>query len=263
PFAAPDLLEQGGAINIIRHIKGKLPYAVIVKNDEEMKIMDALKNQKITELKNNVDRVSDALQHMDESQRNDPGWTPDSLRTTLTPELFDKNLDSLKKLTQELSVLSRLELRSNENKQALSSLRPEKDKLYIIGHGGAGMDVLAADQHMAQGKISAKTLALDLLEGGLTPLFDDIRVTACYSADAIKPTDFKEATLEISAQPVSQNKLKSFANTLSDELSDKGFSKVKVSGYHGAGVTYSQEENHLRRLNGVTDMRRSAVRRTF
>lgn len=95
---------------------------------------------------------------MDEHHRHESGWTPDYLRTTLSPELFDKNLDSLHRFSQELSVVSRLKLLSNENKQVLSKLLPARYKLYIIGHDSAGKDLLAADKNMEQGMITAKEL---------------------------------------------------------------------------------------------------------
>jgi insecticidal toxin complex protein TccC len=271
PFVAPDLLEQSGAINIIRHVKGKATYPVIVKNDEDMKKMEAIRNQKSIDLKSKVDQVSDALQRMDEQRRNETGWTPDYLRTTLSPDLFDKSLNSLHKFSQELSVVSRLEIISNENKQIISKLSPDRNKLYIIGHGGAGQDILAADQRMEHGMITAKNLVLDLLDGGLVKSFNDIRVTACYSADATKPVSFDSATLDKSSRPVVRNKYKfwdgektkSFAHSLRDELLSSGFSNVEVSGYHGAGVTFSQQENHTRRLPDQSDVRRSTVRRSF
>lgn len=271
PFVAPDLLEQSYAINIIRHIKGKGTYPVIMKNDEDMKKMETLINQKSTKLKSQVDKVSDALQRMDEQRRDESGWTPDYLRTTLSPDLFDKNLNSLHKLSQELSVVSRLAIISNENKQLISKLSPGRYKLYIIGHGGAGQDILAGDQRMEHGMITAKNLAMDLLDGGIAQLFKDIRVTACYSANATKPTSFDSATLDKSSRPVNWNKYKfwesektkSFAHTLRDELLASGFSNVEVSGYHGAGVTFSKQENHTRRLPDQPDIRRSAVRRIF
>lgn len=271
PFVAPDLLEQSGAINIIRHIKGKATYPVIVKNDEDMRRMKTLKNQKFTELKSQVDQFSDALQRMDGQRRYESGWTPDYLRATLSSDLFDKSLDSLQKHSQELSVVSRLELISNENKQLTNKLSLGRDKLYIIGHGNAGQDILAADQRMEHGMITAKDLALDLLDGGIAQKFNDIRVTACYSADATKPVSFDSATLEKSSRPVNRNKYKlwgsettkPFAHTLRDELLAIGFSNVAVSGYHGAGVTFSKQENHSRRLSDQPDVRRSAVRRIF
>lgn len=34
PFVTPDLLEQSDAINIIRHMKGKISHPVIMMNDE-------------------------------------------------------------------------------------------------------------------------------------------------------------------------------------------------------------------------------------
>ncbi|WP_434657207.1 hypothetical protein [Chromobacterium violaceum] len=57
-----------------------------------------------------------------------------------------------------------------------------------------------------------------------------------------------------------------FAQTLSDALRKQGFHQPEVSGYHGAGVTYSAAGHHARRLPGGSaqaDVRAANVRRVF
>jgi len=96
------------------------------------------------------------------------------------------------KLSQQLCVLKQM----NFPRIFLNHLSPERDKLYVIGHGGAGLDLLAADEAVTQGHMSAKNLARQMEVSGLPKVFKDIRVTACYSADSIKPTSFSSEELD-------------------------------------------------------------------
>lgn len=272
PFAAADLVDQSLGMNSVRHRKGKSLYPVIVSDDVALQKMEQFRAAAAADLKSRIDHLSASLQSMESTLKSNPGWTADTMRNSLNPATFDKMLEGMSKLSQDLVVANRLQFLNNQTTQALSRLSPDNDKLYIIGHGGAGMDILAADQQMSLGMITAESLAEDLDSGGLDHGFQDIRVTACYSADADKPASFEQSELDRAADPgrgllgwlnPPQSRKAPFAKSLRTALSDKGFSAVPVTGYHGAGVTFASDNGQTRRLPGVADVRRSKVKRMF
>lgn len=268
PFVAPDLVEQSLGINVTRHTKGKKLYPVIVE-DSLLPEMEKLRTEKETELKARINEFSDALQTMETTLKASPEWTSEDLRNQLNPDLYDKTIKGIADFSRDLSVLQRINFISHSDGQLLKRLAPQTTKLYIIGHGGPGIDILAADQDMQRGMTTAELLAEALSAGGLDPHFRDIRVRACYSADARHPENFSPAELERSAKSpgklfgFGKNKAKPFAQSLKEALVNQGFLDVNVSGYHGAGVIFSQENWHTRRLRNNGDVRASSVRRKF
>ncbi|WP_342320669.1 hypothetical protein AAEY27_11600 [Kosakonia sp. BYX6] len=268
PFVAPDLVEHSLGINVIRHTKGKQLYPVIVE-DQSLAEMEKLRSEKEKELKDTIDRLSDALQLMEEELKGMPGWRSEDLRNQFNPKIYDKTIQGITDFSRDLSVLQRVCFIGHSNGQLLKSLSPQTTKLYIIGHGGPGVDILAADQDMQRGMVTAEQIAKALSVGGLDPHYRDIRVRACYSADAQHPENFSMAELEKSAKPFGgilgfgKNKKKPFAQSLKEELVKNGFPDISVSGYHGAGVTYSKEDWHARRLRNKGDVQASSVRRKF
>lgn len=271
PLSASDLIDQSIGLNLLRHLKGKALYPLIAPNQKILIEMKKLRAAEITNLTTQIDTVSDKLRNVDTHLKHDSGWNGEALRNALSQDVFDPFIDSIAKLSQQLSVLKKMEFTS----KPLAFLTAERDKLYILGHGGAGMDLLAADEAMAQGHITAKALASQLKTAGLPKTFRDLRITACYSADSSKPTSFSPEELDETSGTTSRKRsmikklftapknIAPFAQSLSMELKRLGYENIQITGYHGAGVTFSKTEYRARRIAGVSDIRRSLVKRVF
>lgn len=270
-FIAPDMVEQPLGYNLPRAEKGKPMYPVIVPDDRAKEQIEQLRSDKVEELKasyKNADGLLKQLRNM--------GLSEDDIIQQVGPELHQNLTKGMANNLRDLNVLTSIRYQSNQGGRALSQLRAPADKLYVMGHGGAGMDILAADQAVTQGKVTSGELARQLARGGLPKAFSDIRVTACFSADSIEPQSFAPEELERTSSlyevkpegflgRFKKKTIQSFAQSLSNALGKEGFSQAVVSGYHGAGVTFTQQENHSRRLKGggKEDVRSSTVRRQF
>ncbi|NOJ23248.1 hypothetical protein [Vibrio coralliilyticus] len=271
PFAAEDIVTQALGRNLPRASQGKELYPLISRSDQDKATLEQHRNEQIADLSKHIqfdNKINEIVQNT--------GATRDEIRQLMGPDLFDKGMSADLRFKQEVDVLKRLDIQSNEGQQQLSKLQAGKDKLYIVGHGGAGMNILAADQACAQGKVTAGDLASQLREGGLPKSFNDIRVTACYSADTKSPKSFHHKDLQRAAQPTTHKtgflglfgpkevKAEPFAQTLSNKLKSEGFEQPDVTGYHGAGVSLSPEHHH-RRLPETKeqDARSSTVKQHF
>ncbi|WP_039949299.1 hypothetical protein, partial [Vibrio ichthyoenteri] len=123
-------------------------------------------------------------------------------------------------------------------------------KLYITGHGGAGV------AHTSSGdSIFTAKEVVDILEvNGILGKIKDLRFTSCGSADRRKIASVSKESIDVANRdPGIFEKLafggaKSFIEVLSSEIWDRGYTDVRVSGYHGAGVFYKEELpfTHLR-----------------
>ncbi|WP_455872395.1 hypothetical protein [Serratia proteamaculans] len=271
PFAAPDLVDQSLGLNLHRHLKGKALYPLIGSNQNVLVEMEKLRAAEVIKLTTQINEVSDQLQKVDISLKSEADWNSETLRNKISHETFDSFVISVAKLSQQLSVLKNMQF----SRKSLSQLSPERDKLYVLGHGGAGIDLLAADEEMTLGHMSAKTLVKQMEKGGLPKTFKDIRITACYSADSMKPTSFSSEELDETSGALRQKTgilrelfnpptdITPLAKSISRELNRLGYKSTRVTGYHGAGVTFSQSDYRTRRIEGVLDIRRSLVKRIF
>ncbi|SEL49289.1 hypothetical protein SAMN04487787_1124 [Kosakonia sacchari] len=271
PFAAEDLVDQSLGLNLLRHLKGKRLYPLIAPNQKILIEMERLRAVEITKLTEQINTISDKLQDVDKTLKNEAGWNAETLRNRVSPEVFDTFTTGIARLSQQLSVLKKMSFIH----KPLSQLSSVRDKLYILGHGAAGRNILAADQAATLGQMTAKSLAEQLHACGLPKTFSDLRITACFSADSIEPLSFEADELDETSGTVSEKRrgikgifkpLKDtnpLALTISKEMKRLGYHNIQVTGYHGAGVTYSPKEFRARRLERGTDIRRSLVRRTF
>ena len=269
-FIAPDMVTQPLGYNLPRAAKGKSLYPVIVPDDNAKEEIEQLRDSKVQELKERYNKAVNLIDKITKLASSD-----EEVAQELKGEDFKKLLRGKDMFWNQFNVLKSIIYQSNKNNEALSRLCASTDKLYVMGHGGPGMDLLAADQQVTQGKATARDVARQLARGGLSKEFLDIRVTACFSADSIEPETFEQGELErtsslyevkgkgMFARFKKKEIIQPFAQSLSNALGEEGFSLVTVSGYHGAGVTYTQQENHSRRISGVTDVRSSTVRRQF
>ncbi|WP_299007480.1 hypothetical protein [uncultured Shewanella sp.] len=156
-------------------------------------------------------------------------------------------------------VLIKLEVHSDQSEHKLQQLSPDKNKLYIIGHGGAGSYTLTPkiDSNLNEG-ITAYQLASNLAKAGLRKDFIDIRTTSCWSADSHRITAFDEPQLEEASKTKTISKpwlffwstktidRQPFAQEFSDSLGVMGFYNAQVTGYHGQGKTIPLGEHQSR-----------------
>ncbi|AVG16467.1 hypothetical protein CFN79_11735 [Chromobacterium vaccinii] len=271
-FASEDIVQQALGKNLSRDTNGKQLYPLIARNDQDRGALEQWRKKETSDLTQRSQTFNQMIQNLQLST----GKSLNDIRTMLGPQNFDAAQAADKRFQQEANILARMDIRSNQNGQELAQLRPNDDKLYIIGHGGPGMNILAADQQCLQGKATAADVAGQLASGGLDKAFSDIRVTACYSADTRKPSSFAPQHLAQTAKPDTERngflglfgpktvKAEPFAQTLSNEMKKAGFSQPNVAGYHGAGVTFSTDHQQ-RRLPGTqqADIRSSDVRQRF
>lgn len=269
PFASKDMVAMVVGRNLSRSAKGQALYPMIARNDQEQELLEEFRQEKIGELGQKYKNISGIV----DSLRNKSNLPLDDKLA----KLFGEAESALKILERQDEVLRRIEIRSNEAGQELSRLQPNHDKLYIIGHGGAGMNMLAADPECREGRVTGKDVARQLADGGLDKAFVDIRISACYSADSRRPMSFHRQDLERAAEPDTKRggllgvfgtrvvTREAFAQTLSNELNRVGFTQASVVGYHGAGVVYSNGDHQMQCLPDTKheDIRSSTVRQHF
>lgn len=277
PFAAPDIVDMAIGKNMVRAKNGKPIYPLICRNEQDRAALEQVRTTQLSSWQ--ADYEADTL-HLKEymDQMTQQGCTEEEARQKypLGPEGLEKVQKRIAKYQSLIDALTNLTIKSSD---ALKSLSPDQHKLYVVGHGGAGMNILAADHSCQQGMVTAKEVAHQLAEGGLDKHFTDIRVTACWSADTCAPTSFQKSDLERASQPQTQRSgflglfgknevvAEPFAQTLSNEMKREGFELPIVSGYHGQGLTFSSfsGEHHLRRLpnSQESNTRASTVREVF
>lgn len=271
PFVSMDVIKQSLGKNLVRDLNDKSLMPLVAQDDVAQAQLQHLKQEYQGYL---LAKAMPTLNKIEEL-RSIYGVSEEECRNRIGNANFDDAMRVSKHLIRLSELLSNMEVRSNEDGRALFDLTPEMSKLYIVGHGGAGSDILTADSAGAQGIVSVAELAEQLAAGGLNRDFRDFRVTACYSADARKPTSFQQEELRNAAQGKRPGFLglfsrpmvlrRPFSQYLSNALSERGFSHPEVSGYHGAGVTFSKIGHHARRVlnSGLPDVRASEVRQVF
>ncbi|WP_157683054.1 cycle-inhibiting factor, partial [Burkholderia ubonensis] len=268
PFVAKDMLIQSLGINFVRERIGKPLLPLIVQNDQDMAQLLQLKGQEERRLRDIVTGWNEHIENLSQKFN----LPLDEIREVIGPDYYDQKIKDVATIARKADVLQQMEIRSNAGGAELGRLRPEHNKMYIIGHGAPGVDVLAADQAGTQGKVTAADVAQQLANGGLPRDFRDIRVTACYSADTREPTSFDLPDLQRAAQaelgPTGVSR-QPFAQSLSNELFKAGYVAAEVTGYHGAGVVFGEWDYRVRVLideldNRLSpDFRASTVKQVF
>jgi len=163
--------------------------------------------------------------------------------------------------TKMAAVLTHLDVIDNSKEKLLSKLRPGQHKLYVVGHGGAGRDVLAETQ---EGKktITVDKLVEQFVKGGLSLDFDDVRIIGCYSADSVVINTFDEAELARAVKGQRGGR-GAFAALVSDAFKKRNYINMVVTGYHGLGWSYPGEHHERRVTKESSPVRRSTVRHRF
>ncbi|EOX8527983.1 hypothetical protein [Salmonella bongori] len=142
-------------------------------------------------------------------------------------------------------------------------------KVYITGHGSAGIDALGSGGSV----YTAKELVDILVAHNILDQIKDIRLVSCYSADKRRPASFTQEDIEKANRPpgffekMLLGARTSFMEKVADEIWRRGYTDVKVSGYHGAGVFYTGDIpfTHLRSttIPATLTIKRETVRETL
>lgn len=134
----------------------------------------------------------------------------------------------------------------------LSDLR-ENDKLYILGHGKAGIPKLGSGLGTSE-NLHIRDIVEKLKNSGLSKAIRDIRINGCESADESTMSTFKNYTAGGLLYKLRNyvKRAKPAAMIFSEELSQAGYQDIHVSGYHGYGLTYYSlnHELHKERVLG-------------
>ncbi|EGQ9499293.1 OspB protein, partial [Vibrio parahaemolyticus] len=130
----------------------------------------------------------------------------------------------------------------------------EYTKVYVLGHGSAGVGVIkSGDQYFNVEDI------VNLLEkNGILSTIKDIRFVSCQSADKRAPVsmsdkDIQEANCDKGMlHRAIFGKEKSLIDLISNEIWSRGYSDISVSGYHGNGVFYDGKNIPLEHIRSST-----------
>lgn len=151
-------------------------------------------------------------------------------------------------VTQALAKVAREQLNLT-----ISDINPKEfGKVYITGHGEAGVDELQSGESF----YSAKEVVELLVDSGILNQIKDIRLTCCHSADKRQVKHFtKDAIVEANkdssfVENILYGKQESFMQKIANEIWNRGYTDVQVSGYHGAGIFYKDElpVTHIRAI---------------
>ncbi|MBP2170904.1 RHS repeat-associated protein [Erwinia toletana] len=271
PLRSSDMVTQALGVNLTRYNKGKSLYPVIVTDTNALLEFEKNTLSEMFSLNERISELRKPIQNIESKLRQFDLLTQERLIEFVTPKIYSETMQQIDRLSNQRNVLSKMKVISNNAGKALRKLLSEKDKLYILGHGLSGMDFLGADENLTHGLITSESLAMQLTAGHLPSDFKDIRVIACYSANATAPISFTEeellrTTTVFKERTVGWRSLfgllttetAPFALSLSRALKRKGYSQVTVTGYSGAGVTFSQHQYQTRRIQGVANDQRSS-----
>lgn len=118
-------------------------------------------------------------------------------------------------------------------------------KIYIVGHGSVGRDIISIDKKV----FSMSDIVKKLIEIGVPKDINDIRLTSCHSANTLMTHNLNENNLTKYSHTVINKKYflgihfgnienKAPAKYLSDALAENKFNNVIVTGYHGFGIHF-------------------------
>ena len=269
PFVSEDIVDMAFAENIGRFTNKKPLYPVIVKDDNDKTNFERLRTLKLKELKDDAEVLPNIIKSYKGSIT--------ETKKNLGEQKFNQALKNSQRFLTHYDVLNQLSVISNSaTPSELSKLSPESSKLYILGHGLAGSRGFFADENGITGALTAEQVVEQLVSGGIDKQFIDFRTLACYSADTTEPKSFAEKDLHKAEKPkylwkyklIGKKKIdeQPLGQYLCDALHKHGFQQPIVTGYHGAGVMFS-DKHHSRRLNKQSpsskDVRASDVKTRF
>ena len=272
PFASEDMLTLVLNTNHARRSAGKDIRTIIVQSDVDKQRLDVLKHQMIEKLFQDASRplvMGNTLIAKKNASEQD-------FIEAVGPAQFEDSLRASEDIAWRADTLLRTKIISNELSQIMGTLKNDESKIYIVGHGKHGSDEIFDDRHASQERkvLSSKEIAQHFSQGGLSKSFTDVRVVACYSADARQPASFDAADLQSASEPekkkawfFGQDKVavQSFAQSLANELKQVGFEQPEVSGYHGRTIIESKDAHRHQRLSADSQdiVRSSELRQVF
>ncbi|EGR1101236.1 OspB protein [Vibrio cholerae] len=181
---------------------------------------------------------------------------------------FEDSIDYMKKLKVESSRLMTSKISNDQIVEILLSdaAKTQKNviideldlseftKVYIVGHGSAGLGIIkSGDQYFNVPDI------VDILEKkGILSSIKDLRFVSCQSADKRVPASMSDKDLQDAncekgfLHRMFFGKEQSLIDIVSKEIWDRGYSDVSVSGYHGNGVFYDGKKLPLCHIRSTT-----------
>lgn len=246
---ADDYLVNKINIARVRHTKKEsLGLMLIIGNQGVSKDSLHILGQQVPRIMNGKDPYIAAF--IDDSAKNSFNESIECYKKICQSELSSENYSSLDKDGKLAYALNQ-----TAKKQINSSLRDvnlsDFSKLYILGHGGAGVDFIKSGDKT----FNVKEIVDTLEENNILNKIKDLRVTSCKSADktspkSMSPEDIIEANSKTSfLSDIIFGKNMSLVELISEEVWDRGYTDISVSGYHGNGVFYNGKDlpfSHLR-----------------
>lgn len=255
PFANHDTMLSSMGENLARAKKGKAMRPLILSDEEAVSDFEKVRQNYVSKWQPGIEMYQ-------------------KLGLSEKSQLSQKEIGNFEDMGRRLQVLQGMNVIPNRRKQTqeteLSKLSPDKSKLYVLGHGGVNMDLIASTIDGKQATRTSSQLAGDL--STLPKKYEDVRITSCWSANSAKPVSFSTSEKTRTSQatqwsvwsPLSSKTTKSFSQNLSEQMTELGFSKLQVTGYHGAGKTVPEGNEHQRTLpDSNTTVRRSTVAQKF
>ncbi|WP_455289778.1 hypothetical protein [Cupriavidus necator] len=252
-FTTPSYIVQ---MNFKRTSKGKVPYDIHVTSEQEREnFINLIESYKINSdeyaysrhLNQVIDwfrwqgySFGDALNIYCSTQ--DPRQVERIKSSAYAPFLLDSAKASIK-----VGQLNRLD--------------PQRDKLYIVGHGLPGDENIYNESSLSYrppSHVSAAYAAWKLRAAGLSENFIDFRVVNCWGADSFYISSFDADMLRRSAGFLHPGEKKPFGKAFVEQLRLYGFMYAKVSAYHGLG-----RGDHKRATPAGHVIRASQVREVF
>lgn len=232
-----DAMNSIAGFNARQILRGKCPYPVLVASETEKQTL-------LTIRKDMRSREGAIPQGRPESQtmRGVAQYLFGKFILEKNPQ-FDPSFEIIKKIA--LAIYSAVE--NLEVRVGLSQLTAD-DKLYILGHGLGGKDLVRSRDDNAY-DCSMKQYAQKLKEVNLSKSIRDLRVVWCESAN--HETALKKIRVPpLQAQPTQRNYTNFFlwkkmipAKALSAELTRIGYKDIDVHGYEGFGLVFPIEES--------------------
>ncbi|WP_145588149.1 hypothetical protein [Yersinia aldovae] len=229
PFFSKDTVLHAIELNVSRVLQGKEPYPILSANPEKL-----IK----TGLKNYTDENKKTLANGAEYQRR----FSEVLNKVSIEDAFKSSPLKLKRLGEYLAL-------KNTPIISLDKANPTLlEKIYIVGHGRAGSNLIYSGEHGPDSFKSTDMLANEI-KGLISQVPGhkiDVRMMQCHSADRETVSKMDSAVLNQAA--MSLNGIKPLAQYMSDSLHKNGIDTTTY-GYPGMGVSRSHRHlHHVRAL---------------
>ncbi|HGZ6746076.1 TPA: OspB protein [Vibrio parahaemolyticus] len=130
----------------------------------------------------------------------------------------------------------------------------EYTKVYVLGHGSAGVGVIKSGEQY----FNVEDIVNLLEKNGILSTIKDIRFVSCQSADKRAPVSMSDKDIqEANCDKGMLHRAifgtgKSLIDLISSEIWSRGYSDISVSGYHGNGVFYDGKNIPLEHIRSST-----------